>query len=819
MSQYINIEKTGSCWLVPFVRVLPYVFALALTVSPNSASAFPNYVCVAESTPLVDPLHMVQFAQTSQPEAADGSSNTLIARAFAEQAEGNHREAVSLFEQALSASATSQRQEAIAYGALGLSQSYLGDADRARLALQTSIAISTRSNRLEDIKVRSLINKANVTLASVELDRESLSRLPAIGSVRWRSRGILRGDDVTETDTRGRISRTIPRKIRSAIADYERAAQVALASAMPGLALRALSYVTRIQFEAGDLTAAKDNATAALNLVETAIDSDEIAFASLGLADIILDLALALSDQNREQYSRQAYALLSDAIARAAALGDERLESYGWGLLGQLYFETQRTEQGLDNALEASRRALSLAERAEANDLTFVWFAQIGDIFAARSDLDQAVSNYAAAVERVNRIRLSLPQFDPISGRSIFRETVGPIYLTYADFLLTQSAATGDNRTTLNQARTLIEELKTAELEQYFRDECVVQFLGEEIKIEDASQNAAVLYPIILPDRLELLVWSASGVNRVTSRVTARQLGETSRAFAISLLDVGSTDHLAPAQLLYDWLIRPIEPLLARDDPTTIVFVPDGSLRAIPLSALHDGQRYLVEIYATALTVGLDLVAPRPIAEVNRELLIAGLSEAIGNFSELPNVRKEIADIRQLYGGVTLIDQQFKETEFADQLKQRPYTIVHMATHAQFSPELRDSFLLTAEGRITLTELEQYIGATQTDGEAIELLTLSACETAVGNDRAALGLAGVAVKAGARSVFASLWKIADASTAELVSGFYEGIGDPQLTKAEALRRAQLALLQGKGTQSEFAHPNYWAPFILIGNWQ
>jgi CHAT domain-containing protein len=96
----------------------------------------------------------------------------------------------------------------------------------------------------------------------------------------------------------------------------------------------------------------------------------------------------------------------------------------------------------------------------------------------------------------------------------------------------------------------------------------------------------------------------------------------------------------------------------------------------------------------------------------------------------------------------------------------------------------------------------------------IELLVLSACQTATGDRRAALGLAGLAVRSGARSTLATLWSVNDRSTALFMVEFYRELGQPGVTKAQAVRNAQLALLK----QPQYEHPYYWAPFILLGNW-
>ena len=139
---------------------------------------------------------------------------------------------------------------------------------------------------------------------------------------------------------------------------------------------------------------------------------------------------------------------------------------------------------------------------------------------------------------------------------------------------------------------------------------------------------------------------------------------------------------------------------------------------------------------------------------------------------------------------------------------------MHIATHGQFKNDVSDSFLLTFDDRLTLDRLDEYVGQFRYRDEPLELLTLSACETAAGDDRAALGLAGIAIKAGARSALATLWYINDEASSLLVEKFYEALHDPSVSRATALQRAQLSLLQDR----RYRHPGYWSPFLLINNW-
>lgn len=183
-------------------------------------------------------------------------------------------------------------------------------------------------------------------------------------------------------------------------------------------------------------------------------------------------------------------------------------------------------------------------------------------------------------------------------------------------------------------------------------------------------------------------------------------------------------------------------------------------------------------------------------------------------FPALEYVAQELDAIHAVYGGTVLKNETFRLTNVQQELTTTPYTIVHIASHGQFAGEADKTFLLTFDKKLTMNQLEQFMGLSQYRERPVELLTLSACETAAGDDRAALGLAGVAVKAGARSALATLWSVNDQASSQLMVAFYRQLQQPDVSKAKALQRAQLLLL----SNPNYRHPYYWSPFLLIGNW-
>ena len=233
------------------------------------------------------------------------------------------------------------------------------------------------------------------------------------------------------------------------------------------------------------------------------------------------------------------------------------------------------------------------------------------------------------------------------------------------------------------------------------------------------------------------------------------------------------------------------------------------------MAALHDGQHYLVEKYNIAVSQGLQLLQPRSLIRKQLKVLLGGLTEARQGFSALPAVESELNQISSEMRSKVLLNQKFIKTTIEEQIYAEPFPIIHLATHAQFSSNADNTFLLTWDGRINVKDLDRLLrGRERENTNPIELLVLSACQTAVGDKRAALGLAGLAVRSGTRSTLATLWSVRDQSTAELMAQFYRELTQKEVNKAEALRQAQLTLLK----KPKYEHPFYWAPFVLVGNW-
>ncbi|MCA1994558.1 MAG: CHAT domain-containing protein, partial [Coleofasciculus sp. S288] len=501
--------------------------------------------------------------------------------------------------------------------------------------------------------------------------------------------------------------------------------------------------------------------------------------------------------------------LLSTAVQQAKSLSDQRATSYALGTLGELY---EQTQQWFD-AIDLTQQALLIAQAIEASDVAYQWQWQLGRLLKTKGDMKGAIAAYTEAVNTLNSLRTDLVAINPDVQFS-FREEVEPVYRQLVDLLLKSDTDSEPSQQNLEQARTVIESLQLAELANFFRENCL-----DVKQVDVVDEKAAVIYPILLDDRIEVILSlprqdrqhlrhyaTFLPLQQVESRIEELQQ-------ALILPYTSEKDILPLSQQVYNWLIQPAQTALAQSGVETLVFVLDGSLRNIPMAALYDGEQYLVEKYSLALTPGLQLVDPEPLAQKQLKALIAGVTESRHGFSPLEFVELELEQIQSELPSETLLNQEFTSTNLNNKVNLSPTTVVHIATHGQFSSQAQETFILAWDQPINVNQLDSLLRArNQRQSSALELLVLSACETADGDKRAALGLAGVAMRAGARSTLASLWLVDDQSTALLMSYFYQEL-TTGVSKGEALRRAQQALLQ-----RQYKHPRFWAAFVLLGNW-
>jgi CHAT domain-containing protein len=509
--------------------------------------------------------------------------------------------------------------------------------------------------------------------------------------------------------------------------------------------------------------------------------------------------------------------LLTTAIEQARKIKDPRSEAQAIGSLGSLYALTGQNQE----AKNLTQKALVIAENLPAPDLAYRLDWQLGKIITASNpndkDLETASSAYRQAINHLKSLRNDLNAIDADLQFS-FRDSVEPVYREYVNLLLRDGQKISEEN--LANARDIIESLQVAELENFLRQGCLDTYT---VQLDKIDRSAAVIYPIILPDRVATIA-SIPGqpLRYYSQKIDAAAVEETVTQLQSKIQDpnFNSQKEIAfkqQSKQIYDLLLAPLTKDLSAAKTKTLVFVLDGAFRNIPMSVLYDGDKYLVENYNLALTPGLQLVPPQDsIGKTRAQALIGGISESNQNFSALPNAKAEIESIGRLLPHQKLLNQQFNNKLVSTNLVGSNAPIVHFATHGQFSSKTEDTYILTWNDRLNLDQFSNLLKDRGTrSGNAIELLVLSACQTATGDNRATLGLAGVAIRARAKSTIASLWSVSDEATQDLMVSLYQNLASKNLSKGESLRQAQQTLLRNP----KYRSPYYWAPFVLVGNWQ
>lgn len=496
--------------------------------------------------------------------------------------------------------------------------------------------------------------------------------------------------------------------------------------------------------------------------------------------------------------------LLAKGVKAANTLQDQRAEAYALYQMGQLY----RHHQQAANALDLTQKSLTLAEAIQSDDIVSQSAWQLGQLFAQQHQSQLAIAAYTKAIKSLQALRGDLVAINQDVQFS-YREQVEPVYREFVALLLAEGS-----QASLEKARTVLEALQIAELDNFFREACIDLTSSP---VDQIDPKATVVYAMLLDQQLAV-IYSKPGqpLRAYQTNVNHEILEDTLRSFLASLHpSADRREQLGYGQTLYDWLIRPAEAAGMLTPNQTLVFVLDGLLRNLPMAALHDGEQYLIEKYAIALSPGLQLLPANTFSNREAEAVVAGISQATRGFDALPGVKEEVMQISQLLSSLQLLNQQFTREALRQSLNNPKINVLHLASHGQFSSDFSQTFFLTWDGAININELSELVQRREVNrNRAIDLLTLSACETAAGDDRAMLGLAGLAVRSGARSTLATLWSVKDEVAKQLMIQVYQNLGQPHISKAEALRQAQLELLHSQ----DFADPFFWAAYVLIGNW-
>ena len=690
-------------------------------------------------------------------------------------------------------------------------------------------------------------------------------------------------------------------KYKTAILYFERALQLNKQLPNTYSARYAAASLTTdigiVKFRNGQLAAAADLFTKAREIFRAAGDK-------AGEARTIHWLVTVFSKQSRFAEAQQ---LLFDEVALRRINGDRRGEATALDSLRDVISRGGNASLAISfgkravNEFQALRAAIKgLSREVQSAYLGTVESAyrELAELLVSEGRLAeaQAVLEMLKEEEAFDFARRDASETDKLSKRADLRDDERKALERY-DQLATQLASLGeefsrlkDKKAALNGDQALGSEDQkrfdqiTADLENAnMVFQVFLRSLSEEVSkkpavVNEIQENAGLqadlkswgdgvvsLYTIVGDDRYRVILTTASIQTDGKFDIKATDLNRKIADFRAAVQNPRS-DPRPLGKELYDIIVKPIEKQIEGADAKTLLWSLDGALRYLPIAALWDGKQYFGQKYQNVLItlasrsrlsdepttdwrmLALGVTAAKQLTEPNGTRLV--------NFSALPSVRNELGSIVReeqspddtgVISGKQLIDEEFNERSLKDRLANR-FKVVHIASHFSFRPgDMTRSFLLLGDG--SALTLDKFKTSPQLKFSGVELLTLSACDTAVGepdaNGKEVESFAVIAQQNGAKAVMATLWPVADESTAEFMTNFYKIKTGQATSKAEAVRQVQKAMIEGRiksngaagGCRADdfggggktsvfkcdpnapFSHPYFWSPFVLIGNWR
>ena len=579
---------------------------------------------------------------------------------------------------------------------------------------------------------------------------------------------------------------------------------------------------------------------------------------------------LASVYQSKQQFS-EALKLGQHSIALHRQLGERQGESLALSNLGDLFAAHQQPDLAIlfykqsvniREALRQELRSLSLEEQKTFTGIVAITYRNLADLLLKQNrilesqqvldllkvqELDEYLENLQGNSKTAKGIELLSNEQRFLTDYLAMQNRFVQAGKELIDFLKIPTTDRTPQQIKRIQELRDIQERSLRQMDTYIQDPAIIailkslqgnddanlqQFKALQAQLQQRSPQAAIFYPLLLDDRLELILVTAQGNPiRRTVAISKAELTRTIIDFRATVRDPSSLDVLEPAQQLYNWLLKPIQADLKQASITTIIYAPDAQLRYLPLAALHDGKQWLVETYVinTITAASLTNLSDRPSQKFPRVLagaFTAGqyvfkVNGETFDFAGLPFAGTEVNNlVAKLPNSTKLINDDFGAS--ATIAKFSDYNIIHLATHAAFikgKPE--DSFVVFGDGsRASLRDVATW------SLRNVDLIILSACETGLGgqlgNGSEIMGFGYQMEYAGAKAAIASLWQVSDGGTQDLMDRFYTLLQNPQIGKAEVLAQAQRAMLtiptrNPSEPNMNFSHPYYWSPFILIGN--
>lgn len=602
-----------------------------------------------------------------------------------------------------------------------------------------------------------------------------------------------------------------------AIRIYERAASDTSEEIAAKAEVNTISLLAYLLENESDLNLETDE------LAQQLVDASQKAYTRLELATLEklpvidsiytrLNLATHLSEIAGSRYRDQfdglgskesSRRLIESATSLAESIDDRRALSAAYGTAGN---HIRAEEASVSLAATQYRKALEIAQSVQADDIAYDWAYQLAKINDQEGDLEQADRFYQIALSALAGVRDDLLAIDS-ELRFSFRKKIEPVYKSYIGFLVEQAPSS------LQKALEVHSSLQLAQIENLLRCgrlTATSENTKTTVHIINLEETNGTVEVIISQNNQEY------GYSVSAAPVTTAVESLASNVKSPRFLDIPEEEFLPYAQLLYKELLGPAVAQNLLPAGSEISFVLDTPFQAIPIGLLHDGKQYLA--ISNPVSISLQMQKVKEPSTASRALF-AGLSELspsfataseLGEFRPLPDTEREASYLSKYTEPRILLNQQFTVDRFADEISSTDYEIVHISTHSQFSSEPKETFLLAWDQAIDFADL----GTAFQQARNIDLLFLSSCQTATGDEQTSLGLAGLAVQSGARNAVATLWLVDSVATSVLVDSFYKELS-AGLGPTKALQRAQLDLIES--SDNAFKHPYYWASFILAAS--
>lgn len=496
-----------------------------------------------------------------------------------------------------------------------------------------------------------------------------------------------------------------------------------------------------------------------------AIDS---IYARLNLAESLIQVAQnaklnKLSSSQVQNPLLTALSISHQALETAEKLNNTRAKSYALGTIGKIY-------SCLEQPLESQKYlepAMELAQSVKAWDIAYQWQWRLGRLYRQLKQTQKTDKAYASAINSLDQVRGNILAMNP-DLQFDFKEKVEPVYQEYMEFLFSQE-------TNSQRAVAIQDKLRIAEIENFLQCGRLTTF-SAPANSQDLFNFPPIIFFIKLENQIQVVVQTSKQFHQyqIDNKLARNSIDNFLRVIHNQeFVKVQSYDYITYAHNLYNLLIAPIRQYLPKSG--NLVFILDSYFQNIPFDMLYDGNKYLTESYAISNASSLQQLQAQFEKQKQVKVLFAGISEAVTlsektlvteSFQPLPQVNQEVKNIKKSINYVSvLLNDEFTNHNFREKFETDSFPIVHLSTHAQFSSDPDNTFLLTWKELLKVQQLKSLLKNKQSP---IDLLVLSACETAKGDRRSALGIAGIAAQAGARSTLATLWLVDDESTAQLI---------------------------------------------------